>query len=117
VFQCYICFFLELFLLSYLMNALFLGSSTANECTFSYSTKTTRSTVSCDSLNISGTFDVLGNAACYEFGKPWVCCLIFCKTFISVSNSFFGRVSHHIQYLNIVIQIMKLIKAKVDLKL
>jgi sorting nexin-13 len=46
--------------------------STANECTFSYSTKTTRSTVSCDSLNISGTFDVLGDAACYEFGKPWV---------------------------------------------
>jgi hypothetical protein len=73
------------------MNALFVGYSTANECTFSYSTKTARSAVSCDSLNISGTFDVLGDAACYEFGKPWVCCLIFCQTFIFVSNSFSGR--------------------------
>jgi hypothetical protein len=55
------------------MNVLFVGSSAANECTFSYSTKTTRSAVSRDSLNISGTFDLLGDAACYEFGKPRVC--------------------------------------------
>lgn len=79
MFRCYICFFPELFLLSYMMNAVFVGSSEANECTFSYGTETKRSAVSRDSLNISGAFDLLGDAAYYEFGKSWVCCCIIFK--------------------------------------
>ncbi|KAL5162988.1 Sorting nexin-16 [Glycine soja] len=47
------------------------SSSAANECCFSYSTKTTRSSVSCDSFYISGIINLLGNATYYEFGKPW----------------------------------------------
>lgn len=63
-----------------LFNALYLlvGSSATYGWSVDCGAKTTRSSMSCDSIYFKRTFDKFGVATCYEFRKPWVCSLILC---------------------------------------